>query len=103
MPALDIDNPGVTAIASFGALLNTLLDEAAALKPPSSEPQSLGIDPPLTKSDFDNTTNRVDLVLSSIVASPSESDDEASKERVRDRRWQVVETAARDLFGKIVV
>ncbi|VUC23321.1 unnamed protein product [Clonostachys rosea] len=103
MPALDISNPGVSAIADFGALLNDLIDEATALKVPAQgNSHSLGIDPPVTKADLDNISTRVDSSLSHVTPSPSEQEDDSTKEQLKDRRWQVVETAARDLFGKLV-
>ncbi|CAG9996618.1 unnamed protein product [Clonostachys byssicola] len=103
MPALDISNPGVSAIADFGALLNDLIDEATALKVTAQgNSQSSGIDPPVTKADLDNISTRVDSSLSHVTPSPSEQGDDSTKEQLKDRRWQVVETAARDLFGRLV-
>lgn len=92
MPALDLENPGVSAVSAFGKLLNDLLDEASAAK------ETATIEPALSKSDFANIYDRVS---SSLARSSTESN--APQDSLRSRQFAVVETAARDSFSKLIV
>ncbi|KAL7918123.1 THO complex subunit 1 transcription elongation factor domain-containing protein [Trichoderma austrokoningii] len=94
MPALDIENPGVSAVSAFGVLLNELLDEASAAK------ETTTIEPALSKSDFANIHDRV----SSSLARSSNADTESNvpQDSLRSRQFAVVETAARDSFSKLI-
>jgi hypothetical protein len=104
MPALATQNPGVSAIAVFGSLLNELLDEAEQLKPYSTiDSESSALEAPLTKSDFQNLSQRVDSSLSSIAGVPGEEDSEEGKTQIKSRRLAIIESAARDIFGSFVV
>jgi hypothetical protein len=104
MPALATQNPGVSAIATFESLLNKLLDEAEQLKPYSTiDSESSALEAPLTKSDFQNLSQRVDSSLSSIAGVAGEEDSEDGKTQVKSRRLAIIESAARDIFGSFVV
>ncbi|KAL7941967.1 THO complex subunit 1 transcription elongation factor domain-containing protein [Trichoderma barbatum] len=93
MPALDVENPGVSAVGAFGRLLTELLDEASAAK------QTTTIEPALAKSDFANIHDRVSSSLRSKGAS---TDNNASPDSLRTRQFALVETAARDFFSKLI-
>lgn len=95
MPALDIQNPGVSAVSAFETLLNELLDEASAAK------QTTAIEPALTKSDFANIHDRVSASLARSKAAGSENN--APIDSLRSRQFALVETAARDFFSKLIV
>ncbi|KOS18522.1 THO complex subunit 1 [Escovopsis weberi] len=95
MPALNVENPGVASVSTFGALLLDLLGEASAAK------QVTTIEPALNKSDFHDLYNRV---LSSLSRNGSHGParDAPPAETLKARQFAVVETAARDLFGKLI-
>ncbi|KAL6895060.1 THO complex subunit 1 transcription elongation factor domain-containing protein [Trichoderma evansii] len=94
MPALDIENPGVSAVSAFGELLNELLDEASAAK------ETTTIEPALSKSDFANIFDRVSSSLTRSNIAGTESN--APQDSLRSRQFAVVETAARDSFSKLI-
>ncbi|CAM1502847.1 Fc.00g076230.m01.CDS01 [Cosmosporella sp. VM-42] len=92
MPALDMDNPGVPAVATFGSLLEQLLQQAATAKTVST------IEPALNKSDFDDLSNRVSTAVSQLA---SQNGTETS-EQIRNRQFAIIETAVRELFSKLI-
>ncbi|KAK1240204.1 hypothetical protein MKX08_007646 [Trichoderma sp. CBMAI-0020] len=94
MPALDLENPGVSAVSAFGELLNELLDEASAAK------ETTTIEPALSKSDFANIYDRVSSSLARSSTAGTESN--APQDSLRSRQFAVVETAARDSFSKLI-
>ncbi|EHK47272.1 uncharacterized protein TrAtP1_010066 [Trichoderma atroviride] len=94
MPALDLENPGVSAVSAFGELLNELLDEASAAK------ETTTIEPALSKSDFANIYDRVSSSLARSSTTGTESN--APQDSLRSRQFAVVETAARDSFSKLI-
>ncbi|KAH6604012.1 nuclear matrix [Trichoderma cornu-damae] len=94
MPALDIENPGVSAVNEFGRLLAELLDEASTAK------ETTTIEPPLAKSDFVNLHDRVFSSLARSKAAGTESS--APPDLLRSRQFALVETAARDFFSKLI-
>ena len=93
MPALDISNPGVSAVTSVGALLEDLLEEASLVNRTATT--RLALD----KADFRQLFSRIAASLA-IDATPG-----AEKEQDFAKTWQfaVIETAARDLFDKLIV
>ncbi|KAK5988864.1 THO complex subunit 1 [Cladobotryum mycophilum] len=95
MPALDVENPGVSAVSTFENLLKELLNEASAAK------QQTAIEPALNKSDFNKLYDRVSSSFSQPDASGSEGD-ALPAEAVKARQFAIVETAARDLFDKLI-
>ncbi|KAL7905910.1 THO complex subunit 1 transcription elongation factor domain-containing protein [Trichoderma velutinum] len=95
MPALDIENPGVSAVSAFGQLLTELLDEASAAK------QTTTIEPALAKSDFVNIHDRVSSSLTR-PKSAGGTENNASPDTLRSRQFALVETAARDFFSKLI-
>ncbi|PHH91940.1 hypothetical protein CDD83_9656 [Cordyceps sp. RAO-2017] len=96
MPALDSENPGVPAVASAGALLSQLLNEASRAKPIST------IEPALNQSDFENLFGRVSAALASDVAPAASLSAAGSQEAAKTRHFAVIETAARDLFDLLI-
>ncbi|UKZ78221.1 hypothetical protein TrVFT333_005956 [Trichoderma virens FT-333] len=94
MPALDIENPGVSAVGAFGRLLTELLDEASAAK------QTTTIEPALAKSDFVNIHDRVSSSLTRPKSAGTENN--APPDTLRSRQFALVETAARDFFSKLI-
>ncbi|KAL7786704.1 THO complex subunit 1 transcription elongation factor domain-containing protein [Trichoderma ceciliae] len=94
MPALDIKNPGVSAVSAFEHLLTELLDEASTAK------QTTTIEPALAKSDFVNIHDRVSSSLACSKAAETESS--APLDSLRSRQFALVETAARDFFSKLI-
>lgn len=96
MPALDIENPGVSAVGAFGRLLTELLDEASAAK------QTTTIEPALAKSDFVNIHDRVSSSLTRSKSAGS-TENNAPPDTLRSRQFALVETAARDFFSKLIV
>ncbi|KAM0449239.1 hypothetical protein ACHAO4_007903 [Trichoderma viride] len=94
MPALDLENPGVSAVSAFGELLNELLDEASAAK------ETATIEPALSKSDFANIYDRASASLARSSTAGTESN--APQDSLRSRQFAVVETAARDSFSKLI-
>ncbi|PFH61119.1 hypothetical protein XA68_18183 [Ophiocordyceps unilateralis] len=93
MGALDKDNPGVAAVARVRDLLRQLLDEAPRAK------QTAAIEPALNQSDFENLSGRVTVALT-----PDEpfQDESNSREAAKTHQFAVIETAARDLFDRLI-
>ncbi|KAH7313313.1 THO complex subunit 1 transcription elongation factor-domain-containing protein [Stachybotrys elegans] len=88
MPALDVDITGIAAVHDVSSLFDELLDNAASVK------RLPTIEPPLNKSDFDSLSQRLSTALSKLGA----EDGDAAKVR----RFAVIETAARDLFARLI-
>lgn len=101
MGAPVVQTHNVRAVASFSALLQTLLDEAAIIKPPSSDRASF-IEPPLNKHDFPNFSERVAESLSDITKEEVEGDD-ASKAQTKNRKFAVIEAVTRDAISNLIV
>jgi THO complex subunit 1 len=97
MPALDIENPGVSAVASLGSLLSELLDEAAIAKATTT------IEPTLNKSNFKDISGRVLACVSGGSPAEKNGDDYGPREQAKAKQFAIIETAARDLFGKLIV
>lgn len=96
MPALEVDDKGVPAVSAFASLLNDLLDEASVAK------QTATIEPALNKSDFDDLSHRVSSALPD-VGETQPNDGGPDRDPSKTRRNAIVETAARDLFCKLIV
>ncbi|KAF7559324.1 hypothetical protein G7046_g4828 [Stylonectria norvegica] len=92
MPALDVGNPGVSAVATFGSLLEKLLGQAAAAKSTTT------IEPALNKSDFKDLSS---LVLSTVAQVEAENGADPG-DHSKGRQFAMIETAARDLFSKLI-
>ncbi|POR37139.1 THO complex subunit 1 [Tolypocladium paradoxum] len=95
MPALDVENPGVPAVASVEKLLEDLLDEASLAK------QTSTVEPALNASDFKDLSNRISASLSSDAVS-REDRVTTPQEAAKSRQFAIIETAARDLFDKLI-
>jgi THO complex subunit 1 len=102
MPALDVDDLGVPHVAAFGSLLNELLEEAAALKPPATDrTPSASIEPPINKHDLNSLSDRIASAFSGITVGGT--DDEAAVKKARSRKFAAIEAVARDFFSKLTV
>lgn len=101
MGAVDVQEMATPAVAAYRTLLQGLLAEAAVIKPPSSDRVS-SIEPPLSKHDFPNFSERVAAALSEVTKDEVEGDDE-SKIAVKARRNHIIETVTRDTLNKLVV
>lgn len=97
MPALDVQNPGVSVVASFGSLLHQFLEEAAVVKPTST------IEPTLKKSNFKDISNRISACVSSDTTTEKDGQDSSPQELAKAKQFAVIETAARDLFDTLIV
>ncbi|KAG6039979.1 hypothetical protein E4U41_001771 [Claviceps citrina] len=101
MPALAIENPGVPLVASFNSLLDELLTEAAELKPAPT------IEPALRMTNFNNVAGRITSCLLSHGASDTDGTTDldqsnGSRDAAKFRKFALIETAARDLFGQLI-
>lgn len=94
MPALDKGNPGVNAVATFSDLLEQLLEQAATAKTTAT------VEPALKKSDFDDLPGRVASAVSQLVDSEGQN---VSSDQSKGRQFAMIETAARDLFSRLIV
>lgn len=94
MPALDEGNSGVAAVATFGHLLEQLLEQAATVKTTTT------IEPALKKSDFDDLSGRVASAVSQLAESGGQN---LSSDPGKGRQFAMIETAARDLFSGLIV
>jgi hypothetical protein len=104
MPALDAQNAVVSTILEVRTLLDELLDEAAAIKPVDSTAKvSSNIEPPLKGTDFSDIKGRVAQASSSGTAEPDAANEDSSNEDQKARQFSVIEVAARDIFGELVV
>lgn len=100
MPALALGNPGVPLVAGFCSLLNELLNEAAEVKPAPT------IEPTLKKSNFSDITGRISSCLSGNGASDGDGNhvqDTGYQDASKTQQFAIIETAARDLFGQLIV
>lgn len=98
MPALDVQNPGVPAVAKVGSLLARLLDEAARVK------ETATIEPALKKADFNDISNRILEATSGTTGDDANGNADASAQDAgKTQKYAVIETAARDLFDKLLV
>lgn len=104
MPALDAQNAVVSTILEVRTLLDDLLVEASAIKPVDSTGKaSSNIEPPLKGTDFSDIKGRISQASSSGTAEPDAVNEHSSNEDQRARQFSVIEVAARDIFGELVV
>ena len=96
MPSVASETPGVNAVANFKTLFSQLLEEAAISNPTSA------VEPPLLRTHLKNLSERSTAALSILwSADLREGGDQSEGTKLRQNA--VIETAARDLFGQIVV
>ncbi|KLU89023.1 guanylate kinase [Magnaporthiopsis poae ATCC 64411] len=88
MPSIEVATHGIQAVADIGVVLVDLLRHAESVK------LTAAIEPPLEKSDFGDLYGHLTRVLP-----PLESDSPLS---MRTRQYGIIETAVRDIFGKLV-
>lgn len=93
MPALDIQNPGVAAVEGAGTLLADLLHDAELAKPTSA------LEPALDPSQLGSPDGRISASLINLAA----SDTDNNLETARTLHFAILETAARDLFDRLIV
>lgn len=104
MPALDAQNAVVSTILEVRTLLDDLLVEASAIKPVDSTGKaSSNIEPPLKGTDFSDIKGRISQASSSGTAEPDAANEHSSNEDQKARQFSVIEVAARDIFGELVV
>lgn len=104
MPALDDQNAVVSAILEVRTLLDEILDEAAAIKPVDSTAKvSSNIEPPLKGTDFNDIKGRVAQASSCGTAEPDAAKEAGTNEEKKGRQFSIVEVAAREIFGELVV
>src|SRR6478735_5899009 len=96
MPALDVKNPGVSVVADMKSVLSSLLEEALAVKKTSA------VEPALNKSDLADLCSRVLNALGPVDA-PTTENGTAQTDTTKSWRYIVIETAVRDIFGKLIV
>ncbi|QUC22163.1 uncharacterized protein UV8b_06404 [Ustilaginoidea virens] len=89
MPALAMENPGVSAVARFSSLLDELLAEAAKAKPTPT------IEPALKKSNLDDISGRISASISNVGGT-------ANCQEPSNQQFAIIETAARDLFDSLI-
>lgn len=94
MPALDMDNPGVPAVATSVSLLKELLEQAGKVK------QTSTIEPALNKSDFNDIAGRVSQVAASLTGAEN---GEATSSQIKGRQYAMIETASREIFSNLIV
>ena len=87
MPGLEINSHGIPAVEAIGEYLQELLDHAEGVKPART------LEPALTKADFDDIYGHVARIFTGF--------DDPSGRKLR--QYAIVETAARDIFGKLIV
>lgn len=87
MPALDGGNPGVEAVATFRDLLKQLLEEAGTAKATTT------IEPALNKSDLHDLSGLVTSAVSRL----------GPNDQNKGRQFAILETAARDIFSRLIV
>ncbi|KAH0597090.1 hypothetical protein MHUMG1_05399 [Metarhizium humberi] len=98
MPALHVQNPGVSAVARFSLLLDQFLAEAAVVKSTAT------IEPTLKKSDFKDIASRLRACFSSDAATGENGEGEVPSlhEQEKAKQFAIIETASRDLFGNLI-
>lgn len=94
MPALDMDNPGVPAVATSVSLLEELLGQAEKVK------QASTIEPALNKSDFDDIPGRVSQVAAILTQTEH---GEATSSQIKARQYAMIETASREILSNLIV
>ena len=87
MPGHEINSHGILAVEAISAYLQELLDHAETAKP------SRALEPTLAKSDFDDIYCHVARIFTGF-------DDPNGKKL---RQYAIIETAARDIFGELIV
>ena len=87
MPGVEINSHGIPAVETIGAYLSALLDNADDAKP------SRALEPALGKADFDDIYVHVGRIFAGF--------DEVGGKKLR--QFAIVETAARDIFGQLIV
>ncbi|EQK99762.1 nuclear matrix protein [Ophiocordyceps sinensis CO18] len=92
MPALDIQNPGAAAVEGAGTLLADLLHDAELAKPTSA------LEPALDPSQLGSLDGRISASLINLAA----SDTDNNLETARTLHFAILETAARDLFDRLI-
>lgn len=85
MPALNVNSHGIPAVETFSIYLQQLLDHAEAVKPTTE------IDPAITNSDLDGVYGQIDSIFDFPQNDP------------KTRKYAIVETATRDVFGNLIV
>jgi THO complex subunit 1 len=104
MPALDVQNAAVLATTEVRRLLDQLLVESETIKPiETAGNASSNIEPPLTKANFDDIPGRITQATSGISLRSSIENEDAAQDDLKARRMQIVEIAARDVFGRLIV
>ncbi|KAF7543394.1 hypothetical protein G7Z17_g10770 [Cylindrodendrum hubeiense] len=93
MPALDMDNPGVPAVATSLSLLQELLEQAENAK------QTSTIEPALNKSDFDDISSRASQVAATLTGAEN---GEATGSQIKARQYAMIETASREIFSNLI-
>ncbi|KAH7160074.1 THO complex subunit 1 transcription elongation factor-domain-containing protein [Dactylonectria estremocensis] len=93
MPALDMDNPGVPAVATSVSLLEELLGQAEKVK------QASTIEPALNKSDFDDIPGRVSQVAAILTQTEH---GEATSSQIKARQYAMIETASREILSNLI-
>ncbi|CAK7221053.1 hypothetical protein SCUCBS95973_004365 [Sporothrix curviconia] len=86
MPGLEINSHGIPAVEAIGEYVQELLDHAESVKPERT------LEPTLAKSDFDDIYGHVARIFAGF--------DDPSGRKLR--QYAIVETAARDIFGKLI-
>ncbi|OAA56642.1 tho complex subunit [Niveomyces insectorum RCEF 264] len=86
MPALEIQDLGVPAVEAFSDYLHQLLEHAEVVKPTRT------LEPVLTKSDFDNIYARTASIFADLH--------EVGGKKLR--QFAIIETAAREFFGRLI-
>lgn len=98
MPAVSAERPGLSLVAKFSSLLDSFLSDAAVAKPTPT------IEPRLKKSNFNNLSARMTAFVSGHGShEQSLETDESARTMPRTQQLAVVETAARDLFDRLIV
>lgn len=87
MPGLEVNSHGIPAVEAIGAYLQVLLDHAESFK------QARALEPTLTKSHFDDIYGHVARIFAGF--------DDPNGRKLR--QYAIVETAARDIFGELIV
>ncbi|CAK7266761.1 hypothetical protein SEPCBS119000_002195 [Sporothrix epigloea] len=86
MPGLEINRHGIPAVDAVGEYLQGLLDHAESVKP------ERGLEPILAKADFDDICGHVARIFTGF--------DDSSDRKLR--QYAIVETAAREVFGRLI-
>lgn len=93
MPSLEAHEDGVPAVASFQTLLWDLLARAELVKPATK------LTPALNKADFEDLLGRLGSIFQAVESKGPGGSDDLKK----NRQFAIVETAVRDVFGRLIV